>query len=541
MGTAKRFTPHCLAFLAFLKLISPFFSIFRPLLPWTGYMLRCKMDHSCKPPVASTDTEVRTMRIYSTQPLFAWDALEDSPSIQTLRDFLHAIPDGQLLDGLRQARGKGRNDHPVSVLWGVVLLTIVLRHVALEACLDELRRNDDLRRLIGIACENDVPDKWNLSRFLETLGQQPHLTHLRAVFDHLVRRLGVAVPDLGQHSAGDATTLNGRAKKNAEQVADETRQGLPQPSGGRKEYQDDDGTVTKVVEWFGYKLHLIVDVKHEVSLGYRITDTKTGDNEVLPEVLTQARGNLPAGRIQTFAFDKAADDGAVHEWLHDADIKPVIQNRTLWKEEPERSLGGRIPLHIVHDEAGTVFCYDQVSDPPVRHAMAYIGYEPDRETIKYRCPARHEDWPCPSEARCNEGKDYGLTARIPCALDLRRFPPIPRATKQFERLYKGRTAVERVNARLKVFWGADDGNITGARRFHAFVGAIMVVHLALATILASTPRREGTLGKMRLSPIAKKLRQAMTKSSLAETDLAELDTAEPDRAEFVHRADAEAT
>lgn len=36
----------------------------------------------------------------------------------------------------------------------------------------------------------------------------------------------------------------------------------------------------------------------------------------------------------------------------------------------------------------------------------------------------------------------------------------------------------------------------------------MVVHAAFATILASTPRREGvTLGKMKLSPIAKALRE----------------------------------
>jgi len=456
------------------------------------------------------------MRIYTTQPLFPWHALEDSPSLKTLRLLLDAIPDRKLLDGLRRARGKGRNDHPVSVLWGVVLLTIVLRHVTFEACLDELRRNNDLRRLIGIEAESGVPDKWNVSRFLDTLGQEPHLSDLREVFDLLVQRLGRAVADLGGHTAGDATSLNGRAKKNAQHVDSEVQQGLPQPSGGRKEYKDDDGKVTKVVEWFGYKLHLVVDVKHEVALGYRITDTKAGDNEVLPEVLTQARANLPPERIKTLAFDKAADDGEVHQVLHDLGIKPVIENRALWKEERERVFGGRMPLHIVHDEAGTVFCYDQVSDPPVRHPMACIGYEPDRDTIKYRCPARHEDWTCPSEARCNDGKDYGLTVRIPCELDLRRFPPIPRATKQFERLYKGRTAVERVNGRLKVFWGADDGNIAGSRRFHGFVGAVMVVHLGLATVLASLPRWNGLLGKMRLTPIAQKLQQ-----SLAEQDLPE--------------------
>ena len=64
---------------------------------------------------------------------------------------------------------------------------------------------------------------------------------------------------------------------------------------------------------------------------------------------------------------------------------------------------------------------------------------------------------------------------------------------------------ERVNARLKVFWGVDDGNITGARRFFAQAGAVMVVHAAFATVLALTPRR-GTLGQMRLNPIAQALR-----------------------------------
>ena len=53
------------------------------------------------------------MRIAITKPLFAWESLEDSPSLQTVRDFLAAIPDGRLLDALRRARGKGRDDYPV--------------------------------------------------------------------------------------------------------------------------------------------------------------------------------------------------------------------------------------------------------------------------------------------------------------------------------------------------------------------------------------------------------------------------------------------
>ena len=445
------------------------------------------------------------MRVAQTKPLFAWDCLDDSPTLKTIRQLLAAVPDGRLLDSLKTARGKGRDDYAITSLWGVLLLTVALRHPTTEACLAELRRNESLRRLIGLGSEEGVPRKWNMSRFLDTLGRQPHLALLHEVFNVMARRLAEVVPDLGRETAGDATSLNARRKK--EQAAgNEKADGLPQPAGGRKEYTDQDGKVTKVVEWFGYKLHLLVDVNHEVSLAYQVTSTKAGDGETLPAVLTEAKANLPKHRIKTLAYDKAADPRDVHRVLHKAKIKPLIQNRSLWKEEPERMLPGHDgSSNVVYNEAGTLYCYDRVSQPMVRHPMAYIGHEPQRQTLKYRCPAMHEGWPCPMSSICNAGKTYGKTVRVKQQIDLRRFPPIPRATKKFERLYKRRTAVEWVNGRLKLFWGADDGDIVGSRRFHALVGVVMVVHLGFATLLAASPRREGTLGKMKLSPIAQAL------------------------------------
>lgn len=82
----------------------------------------------------------------------------------------------------------------------------------------------------------------------------------------------------------------------------------------------------------------------------------------------------------------------------------------------------------------------------------------------------------------------------------------PFATQTFERLYKGRTAIERVNGRQKVFGGADDGNDFGSRRFPAQIGTVMNVHVAFATLLAAA-RRNGTLGKMYLTLLAKALRK----------------------------------
>jgi Transposase DDE domain/Transposase domain (DUF772) len=470
------------------------------------------------------------MVIPAPKPLFAWDELEDSPSLRTVKELLDALPDAKLLNSLRNARGKGRNDYPVHVLWGVVVLRVVLRHITTEAVLAELRRNAGLRALIGIDSEAAVPKPWNISRFEDTLGQEPHRSLLKEIFNVLIKRLGVAIPRLGVDTAGDATALSSR-RKSAEDAQEEAEDGLPQASGGRKEYTDDDGKVTKVVEWFGFKLHLIVDIKNEVALSYEITDTKAGDGETLPTLLGQARANLPPDRIKTLAYDKAADTEDVHRELNRAEITPLIQMRALWKTEPERMLPGHDGTsNVVHDELGTIYCYDKVSEPPVRHKMSFIGHEPERETLKYRCPARHEGWECPMSTVCNAGKSYGKTVRVPREVDLRRFPALPRATKKFERMYKGRTAVERVNARLKLFWGVDDGNVKGSRRFVAQVGVVMAVHAAFATLLASAPRREGTLSQTSLSPVAEALRAAVAAKAASETSSEASREAEPSQA-----------
>jgi len=460
------------------------------------------------------------MRIHWTKPLFAWDCLEDHPSLKTIKAFFAAVPDGVLLEALRRRRGRGRDDYPVHVLWGVVLLTVLLRHMSFEATLGELRRNPAVRSLLGIDGEEAVPKKWNVSRFLGVLGTEPYLSMVHAIFDAMVRRLAETVPDLGRHVAGDATGLSARPGRGRDGNPD----GLPEPAGGHKEYTDKEGRVERVVEWFGYKLHLLVDTRHEVAVAYEPSSTKAGDNEMLPTLVGDALANLPAPseedeqrgrcRIHTLTYDKAADDEKVHEKLAEHGIKPVIENRSLWKSDHERMLPGHDGTsNIVYDEAGTLYCYDKVSAPPLRHRMAYIGHEPARETLKYRCPAMHGGWSCPSHERCNAGRKYGKTVRVKCEMDRRRFPPIPRATKQFERLYKERTAVERVNARFKIFWGADDGNVTGAPRFHAHVGVVMIVHVGLATLLVSAPRRDGTLGHTRLTTVAKALHEALGTAS----------------------------
>jgi len=80
------------------------------------------------------------MRIHVTRPLFAWEALEDSPSLLTVRRLLESVPDAGVLKVLREMRGHGRNDYPVHVLWGVCLLTVMLRHTSVQTRLGTIAK-----------------------------------------------------------------------------------------------------------------------------------------------------------------------------------------------------------------------------------------------------------------------------------------------------------------------------------------------------------------------------------------------------------------
>jgi hypothetical protein len=158
--------------------------------------------------------------------------------------------------------------------------------------------------------------------------------------------------------------LSARPTKSAKSL--EAERDLAQRTGGRKEYTDDTGRVTKVHEWRRFKLQLPVDAEHEVALSYEATSANVGDGETLVKLLERSDHTLPEGRFDTLADDKAADSSDVHELLDTRGIRPLVQMRSLWQSEPERKLPDHgADSNIVYDEAGTVFCYGLQSQPPV--------------------------------------------------------------------------------------------------------------------------------------------------------------------------------
>lgn len=80
--------------------------------------------------------------------------------------------------------------------------------------------------------------------------------------------------------------------------------------------------------------------------------------------------------------------------------------------------------------------------------------------------------------------------RVKRSKDVRTFCPVARPSPKWERLYKGRSAVERVNSRLDVSFGFEQHFIRGMAKMRMRCSLALVVMLALALARARQNRRE---------------------------------------------------
>ena len=160
-------------------------------------------------------------------------------------------------------------------------------------------------------------------------------------------------------------------------------------------------------------------------------------------------------RCEILAGDRGYDTIKLNTELYDKyGIKPVIDIRNLWKDGDEtRLLPGK--ENIVYN---------------------YGGFEKDRETLKYICPAQAYDFSCTGCKECPIKKSI----RIDINIDRRIFTPIPRTSYIWKKNYAKRTSVERVNSRIDVSFGFENHYIRGQAKMNVRCGLALCIMLALA-------------------------------------------------------------
>jgi hypothetical protein len=175
-----------------------------------------------------------------------------------------------------------------------------------------------------------------------------------------------------------------------------------------------------------------------------------------------------------FLGDKGYDDEKLITLLWGKhQIKPVIDIRNMWKDGEKTRLLGK-HKNVVHDYRGNIFCH--CPETGKQRSMAYGGFEKDRETLKYRCPAKHYGITCKGLASCPVASGI----RVPLSENRRIFTSLARSSYSWKTHYKKRTAVERVNSRLDVSFGFENHFIRGLKKMRIRCSLAFCVMLAMA-------------------------------------------------------------
>ena len=416
-------------------------------------------------------------------------------------------------------------------MWNAVMAGVVFQHPSIESLMRELSRNPALLQACGVNAlpvqqkpiamlvrdelrgrtkvvwptpeepHYAVPGSWNFSRFLANLIELEEKQGLvSALVPKLREQLMAVLPDFGQHLGYDGKAIESDSTGQRDAASGQTSD--PDADWGQHETVGIDSrpgqTWKKVKSWFGYTLHVIADTQYEIPVAFHLTPASHSEQVELPTMITEVFQETPklAERGEDVTADRGLDSGPTNALLwDDYRIRPLIDTRELWREEKQMpnydpSQPITRPLYparvdtIVHTDKGTVHCIDPATG--CQRNLACQGFEPERNTRKYRGPAAAYGLACQGQAQCHAAGqvkpgEYGRIVRINLSeQDRRIFPPTPYGSPSWQRGYNRRSALERINNRVDNSFGFENHFIRGQGKMQTRVGLALAVMLAMA-------------------------------------------------------------
>jgi transposase, IS5 family len=418
------------------------------------------------------------MSILLQPQLFPFDEFADLDDDNSrLALVLWMLPDTRLVRWLNEQRAGRRDHYPQAMLWRCVIAKFVYQIDTFAGLIRELKRNGSLRRMVGIHSAARVPEAWHFSRFVRRLSEPQGQRHLEEMFDALVHRIKLVFPELGRYLAVDGTAVRAWANQRGSKADPDAKWGVHQ-------YRDADGRVVETKRWLGYAVHLVVDCELELPVGFSVTAANANDGPQMQPLLEDLADKHPQITASTEAVvaDRGYDSASNCEYVvEQMDAQAIIKMRR-WGEDDEVWQAATCRC----TERGTPVC---MSD----QKMVYWGR--DGDYLKWRCPVAVgavEPEVCQWRGGCSNSA-YGSVLKQPIAEDYRRWPGIARESAKFERLYDKRSAVERVNARLKEYLLLDELTVRGMAKVRVHVSLALLVMLAGAAAMAE----EGMLDRVR--------------------------------------------
>jgi len=400
--------------------------------------------------------------------------------LERVKFIIENIPDDWILAKLRKDRDyRGRKGNDLEVLINVYWVKIALERTKISETLRELRRNSQLRKLIGIKNEA-VPSAYALTRFMAKL--KKYEINLKEIFYKQRDEFDRLVEDFGEEAGADGKYLDSYAKReNKNKKADGRRDTDAKYGIKEKYYKDKDGNEKiKKETHFGYRAHILGDVNYELPIDYEVTTANVNEGKVLDQMLKNKRNQKIIKGCKSLTADKGYDDGKRLKRLEQMGIIPIIDKRIQCKEEKE------IIRTVYYDDAGNVNCYCPIEG--IKRPMAFNGYDRTRDTLSYKCPAKAYGIKCKGCETRN--CPVNTTIRIKREINPRVFTQVARDSYKWKRYYNKRPALERINSRLDVGYKFEEHTIRGLDKMKVNIDMVMIVMMTIAIENIKLGRKE---------------------------------------------------
>jgi Transposase DDE domain len=370
------------------------------------------------PPEARPNEVLARLAVQTVAPSAAIAEILDSPEV------------AQLVAELDALRWTGRKGYGARALVGACLAKSLYAIPTWTRTARLIDEHQGLQDALG-----GCPSEWACYRFATKLRDNAPL--LDATLDRVAAALRERMPDMGSDVAIDASDMP--AYGNGQRF-------LSKNGPERERYSDPDASwghrsaisTRKGGGFYGYKLHAAVCVRTGLPLAWSVATARTHEyNFGLPLIdAVRARGFTP----ETASFDKGYDQRGLHSELEARGCRPIIP----LKETPDVKRG-------------------EHRAPECEHGVwTFAGADFKRKQTKWRCPT----------GECQPKSVWRKSSRL--------HPLIPRETKRWRDLYRGRAAVEREFGRLKHEYGLAPLRVRGLDRVALHADLTMLARLSQA-------------------------------------------------------------
>jgi IS5 family transposase len=328
-----------------------------------------------------------------------------------------------------------------------------------------LERDKETRTICGFSQAN-IPSQDALGRFLNKVVEHEDL--LEKCFANLVKEARQLLPGFGTKLAVDSTDIKAYSNGHRKSPSDpDARWGAK--GAGHHSVPGNDSKRRDVYYWFGYKLHLVVDALYELPVGFNLTPANEADTMQMEGLLKKAGADQAESKLEAVIADKGYDSQSNNQFIFgECKAAPII---------PVREVAG-MQMPDICNAKGTPLC---------SCGLEMVFWGRDGNYLKYRCPEATGKKECLSRFKCTSST-YGYVLKLPINDDPRRHPPVPRETKKWARVYRLRTAVERVNSRAKELLGLRQITLRGIGKVTVRAMLSLLVMLAAGVSMARRHR-----------------------------------------------------